>query len=154
MLNNDIVKGMNILPGSKEPSSVCKSCIEGKHMQTPIPKETSTCADTILGCVFSNVWGPAPTATPLKEQYFILFINDKTCYITVSLIKKKSDTFTKYKAFVAHANVGNGPISLDYIIHVVYRLEIPRPQLSSSCPNRLWAFFCSEIYSEINSQLN
>jgi hypothetical protein len=103
MLNKGLVKGMNVLPGSKVPSSVCKPCVEGKHMQTPIPKETSTHANTILGHVFSDVWGPAPIATPQKEKYYVLFIDDKSCYTSVVFIKNKRDTLAEYKSFVVHA---------------------------------------------------
>jgi hypothetical protein len=100
MVNKDLVKGMEILPGSIEPLMVCKPCIEGKHKCTPIPEETSTCAKTVLGHIFSNVWGPTPVATPSKQQYYVLFIDDKSHHISVSLIRNKSNTFAEYKSFV------------------------------------------------------
>jgi GAG-pre-integrase domain/Integrase core domain len=108
MVNKDLVKGMEILPGSIEPSMVCKPCIEGKHKCTPIPKETSTCAEMVLGHIFSDVWGPAPVATPSKQQYYVLFIDDKSRCISVSLIRNKSDTFAEYKSFVACAENETG----------------------------------------------
>jgi GAG-pre-integrase domain len=84
MINKNLIRGMDILPGTKEPSSVCKPCVEGKHVCTPIPKETSTCTDTVLGCIFSNVWGPATVTTPSKEQYYVLFIDDKSCWMCLT----------------------------------------------------------------------
>jgi GAG-pre-integrase domain len=108
MVNKGLVKSMNVLPRSKVPSSVCKLCVEGKHVWTPIPKEMSTHADTVLGHVFSNVWGLAPIATPQKEQYYVLFIDDKSHYTSVALIKNKSDTLAEYKSFVAHTKNETG----------------------------------------------
>ena len=99
---------MDILPETKQPPGICKPCIEGIHACTPIPKETLTRADTVLGCVFSDIWGPATVATPSKEQYYILFIDDKSHRISVSLIKNKSNTFTEYKSFVACAEKETG----------------------------------------------
>jgi hypothetical protein len=108
MVNKDIVNGMDILPETSQPPGICKPCVEGIHARTPIPKETSTRADMVLGRVFSDVWGPATVATPSKEQYFVLFIDDKSRRISVSLIKNKSDTFAEYKSFVARAEKETG----------------------------------------------
>ena len=108
MINKNLIRGMDILPGTKEPSSVCKPCVEGKHICTPIPKETSTCTNTVLGCIFSDVWGLATVTTPSKEQYYVLFIDDKSCQICVSLIKNKSNTFAEYKYFVTKAKNETG----------------------------------------------
>jgi hypothetical protein len=108
MVNKKLVKSMEIQSGMKELLSVCKPCVEGKHPCTPIQKETSTHTDMLLGHGFSDVWGPAPVATPSNQQYYTLFIDDKSCQISVALLKKKNDTFTKYKSFVSHAKTETG----------------------------------------------
>jgi Reverse transcriptase (RNA-dependent DNA polymerase)/Pol polyprotein, beta-barrel domain/gag-polypeptide of LTR copia-type/GAG-pre-integrase domain len=108
MVNKDLVRGMEIPPDSKEPSAICSPCVEGKHVRTPIPKETSMRADTVLGRIFSDIWGPAPILTPSNERYYALFIDDKSRRISVSLIKHKSDTFAEYKSFVARAENETG----------------------------------------------
>ena len=70
----------------------CESCQLGKHIRRSYPPKTSSRASTLFELVYSDVWGPCPTKTPLLFQYIITFIDDYSRVTWVYLMKTRSET--------------------------------------------------------------
>ena len=51
--------------------------------------------------VHSDVWGPAPITSSNRYRYYILFVDDFTCFSWLYLLKHKFDVFTTFKNFKA-----------------------------------------------------
>jgi len=68
----------------------CESCAEGKHHQSQFPSNGSKWSDELLGLVHSDVCGKINVQSLSEAQYFLTFINDKTHYVYVYILKHKS----------------------------------------------------------------
>ena len=75
---------------------VCESCIKGKIHRTPFPKTGGKRADEPLGLVHSYVCGKINSKSLSGGEYFLTFIDDKTRYIWVYILKQKSEVFERF----------------------------------------------------------
>src|SRR5260370_42277824 len=84
MLQSGMVKGMDVI-GKKtiEGSTYCSECKSASHHRNPIPSETHTCSDQVLGRVFSNIC-EVQTVTHEGLKYFITFIDDFIRFLTIN----------------------------------------------------------------------
>ena len=94
-----MTKGMDILGGKKDVSIYCEECEASGHTRSPIPKETLTRSQEVLGHVFSDVC-KVHTITQEGYRYFITFVDDYSRFITVRPMKKKSDGIDAFKDFL------------------------------------------------------
>jgi len=103
MLQSGMVKGMDVI-GKKtiEGSTYCSECKSASHHRNPIPSETHTCSDQVLGRVFSDIC-EVQTITREGFKYFITFIDDFSRFLTVYPMKNKSDVLEKFKEYLAEA---------------------------------------------------
>jgi len=70
----------------------------------PVPKiRISLPAENFGDEMHTNVWGPAPIATCQGQKYFVMFMDDATCYTTTFLIHTKDEAFDAYKSYEAWA---------------------------------------------------
>src|SRR6266404_7819112 len=77
----------------------CKSCLASKLTCKEIYKHCHTpLASAFGGEVFSDVW-VMPLESLGGRQYYITFINDHMCYLTVDFLWAKSNTLEAYKAY-------------------------------------------------------
>ena len=58
--------------------------------------------------IHSDVCGPMSVATFSGKRYFVTFIDDKSRYCMVYLLKNKSEVATKFAEFVALAETQTG----------------------------------------------
>ena len=97
-----MVDGLDLTSDSPFPA-ICKTCIQGKQHRDPFLKKASTRASQILQLVHSDIHGPRKVAMPQGFKYWITFIDDKSCFVCIYLMKTKDqalDTFRQYKALV------------------------------------------------------
>ena len=81
----------------------CESCIGGKIHRNPFPKSGRERAREPLELVHSDVCGKISSPSLSQAEYFVTFIDDKTHYTWVYVMKHKSEVFEKFmewKAFV------------------------------------------------------
>ena len=81
----------------------CEPCIGGKIHRNPFPKSGRERAREPLELVHSDVCGKISSPSLGKAEYFVTFIDDKTHYTWVYVMKHKSEVFekfTEWKAFV------------------------------------------------------
>ena len=77
---------------------VCEPCLEGKMTKRPFNAKGRR-AQELLELVYTDVCGPMSTQAKGCYEYFIAFIDDYSRYGYVYLMKRKSETFEKFKEF-------------------------------------------------------
>ena len=102
LIHQDMVDGLDLT--SDTPFlAICKACIHGKQHRDSFPKKPSTRASQILQLIHSDVHGPLKVATPQGFKYWITFIDDKSSFVCIYLMKAKDqalEAFWQYKALV------------------------------------------------------
>ena len=79
---------------------VCESCLEGKMTKRPFTTKGLT-AKQPLELLYSNACGPFSTQARGGYEYYITFIDDYSRYEYVYLMRRKSESFQKFKEFHA-----------------------------------------------------
>ena len=59
----------------------------------------------VLNVVHSDVCGPMQTATFSNKRYFVTFIDDKSRYCAVFLLRSKSEVMDKFVQFVKFSEI-------------------------------------------------
>src|SRR5882762_1237150 len=104
-----MVKGMQITgTATRDALGICEPCIKGKHARQSISKSTETCANTVLGHVFSDLCRPMQTWSHKGFEYLATFIDNKSCKVTVCGLKHKSDLHEALTDFVASTELKTG----------------------------------------------
>ena len=55
--------------------------------------------------IHTNLWGPSPVSSISSARYFLIFIDDHTCFTWFYLLKTKNETyptFLKFQALIAN----------------------------------------------------
>ncbi|CAI5994316.1 unnamed protein product [Closterium sp. NIES-65] len=76
------------LPPSLAPP--CGPCIEGRQRATPHSSSLRPATEP-FETLHLDVWGPAPRLGPERERFFLVVVDDYSCYTTVSPLAKKSE---------------------------------------------------------------
>ena len=97
-----MAKGMDVIRSKHDTSTYCHECEVSGHTQLMIPKETLTHSHEVLGHIFSNVC-EVQTITHEGYRYFITFVDDYSHFLTIHLMKKKSDALEAFKDFLMEA---------------------------------------------------
>ena len=82
---------------------VCESCLEGKMTKRSFSTKGLIRAKEPLELVHSDVYGPLNVQARGGYEYFVTFIDDYSRYEYVYLMQRKSETFGKFKEFLAEA---------------------------------------------------
>ena len=77
---------------------VCESCLEGKMTKRPFNAKSRK-AEELLELMHSDVCGPISIQARGGYEYFITFTDDYSRFGYVYLMKRKSETFEKFKEF-------------------------------------------------------
>ena len=83
-----LVKGMNFVHAKDQ--EICVSCVQGKQVKTPFPKEQATRATQVLDIVHSDVCGPMKTKCLGGNSYFVTFIDEKSRYTADYFMERKT----------------------------------------------------------------
>jgi hypothetical protein len=131
LVHDGIVSGLKL--DSDGPSDFfCESCTYAKATKLPIAKERSGEGAKSFGKeVYSDVWGPATTATQKGWQFYITFTDNFSCWTHIEFLEKKSNTFNAYKNYeawcetqfnaclkVLHSDRGGEYTSTDFQVHL------------------------------------
>ena len=101
MHDKNLVTGMD-LRSKTPPDPICESCIFGKQRRHNIPK-TATRRTSTLALVHTDLKGPLPVQSAEGHRYWEPFVDDKSRYIAVSFLKKKSEALQAFKQYKAYA---------------------------------------------------
>jgi len=89
-------------------TDLCEPCIGGKHHKIPFPKSSSSHSKNPLDLVHSDVCGKMGEKSMGGAEYFLTFVDDKTRYVWVYPLKRKSDVFEKFKLWKTMAEKSSG----------------------------------------------
>ena len=87
---------------------LCDGCALGKQTRVHFQSSSTDRATKLLEVIHSDVCGPMSTTTFSGKRYFVTFIDDKSRYGVVYLIKNKSEVAAKFKHYVAFAETQTG----------------------------------------------
>lgn len=100
-----LVDGFDYSSNSK---TFCEPCVEGKHHRSPFSTSGATRSEEVLGLVHSDVCGKVDTQSLSGAEYFLTFIDDKSRYTWVYVIKRKSEVFQKFVEWKALVEKSTG----------------------------------------------
>ena len=91
-----------MLPGVMFKNNECEACILGKHCKT-VFKNSTTIYEKCFDLVHSDVW-TAPCLSRENYKYFVTFIDEKSKYTWLTLIKTKDRVLEAFKNFQAYVS--------------------------------------------------
>ena len=71
----------------------CEPCLEGKHQRRKFPTDGGKWSGELLGLVHSDVCGKMNAKSLSGGEYVLTFIDDKSRYVWVYILKHKDDVF-------------------------------------------------------------
>ncbi|CAI5521173.1 unnamed protein product [Closterium sp. Naga37s-1] len=90
-----LVSGLpeSLAPLPRSPAPPCTPCVEGQQRAAPhsssFPPTTAPFQTLHL-----DVWGPSPVLGPRQERYFLIVVDDYSCYTMVFPLRRKADVPT------------------------------------------------------------
>uniref|UniRef100_H3H9Q4 Integrase catalytic domain-containing protein n=1 Tax=Phytophthora ramorum TaxID=164328 RepID=H3H9Q4_PHYRM len=100
--------GVGIDMTSVKQWELCDGCALGKQTRVSYMKSSPNRAKHVLEVVHSDVCGPMQTPTFGGKRYFVTFIDDKSHFCVVYLLRNKSEVAAKFAEFVAFAETQTG----------------------------------------------
>ena len=82
-------------------SLACESCQPGKHTRVSFPQRLNNRAKSPFELVHTDVWGPCRTASTLRFQYFVTFIDDYSRCTWLFLMKNRAELYSIFQKFYA-----------------------------------------------------
>lgn len=106
LVQEDLVTGLSC--AMTEDIGVCEPCAKGKLHRTKFPTDGGRRSKSVLGLVHSDVCGKMSTQSLGGGEYFLTFIDDKTRYTWVYVLKHKHQVFAKFLEWKAAAENSTG----------------------------------------------
>ena len=104
------VNGLRIKNDSSPKTHLCEGCVTGKMPRVAIPKSSLTRAFEILDLVHTDLAGPIEPRSKGGARYFVTFIDDKSRWLTVYPLHRKSDCFDAFQRFLRLAETQTGRV--------------------------------------------
>jgi len=96
LLKNGWADGID---GKIEDNLHCETCIKSKHTRASFPGDGAKRATSLLEIVHSDVCEVTDGLTLEGHRYFVTFIDDKSRYTIVGLMKNKNEVLEKFKEY-------------------------------------------------------
>ncbi|CAI5943366.1 unnamed protein product, partial [Closterium sp. NIES-65] len=92
MASRVLVSGLrrSLPPLPPGPGPTCVPCVEGRQRAAPHSSEFPP-TEAPLQTLHMDVWGPARVSGQGRERYFLLVVDDYSCYTTVFPLRSKGD---------------------------------------------------------------
>ena len=74
----------------------CEPRVDGKHRHSSFPKSGGRRATKLLEIVHNDVCERLEAKSLSGAEYFVTFINDKSRYVWIYILKNKSEVFKKF----------------------------------------------------------
>ena len=106
-----ILHDQNVFPGVPmkhlkkiwKAGTKCKACQRGKFSHGPFHL-SSLCATRPFKLIHTDLVGPINPDSYYRSRYFMVLLDDCTCYTWVFCLCNKSDTLAWFQKFVAHVS--------------------------------------------------
>lgn len=86
----------------------CEACAEGKHHRCQFPTSGGRRSEELLGLVHSDVCGKMSAQSLGGAEYFLTFIDDKTRYMWVYVLRRKNQVFEQFLEWKALVKKSTG----------------------------------------------
>ena len=87
---------------------VCEPFVEGKHHRAKFDTSGAKRSDSVFGLMHSDVCGKMSNQSLSGSEYFLTFIDDKTRYTWVYILKRKDQVFEQFLGWKALAEKSTG----------------------------------------------
>ncbi|CAI7801716.1 unnamed protein product [Closterium sp. NIES-53] len=81
-----------LAPLPRSPAPPCTPCVEGRQRTAPhsssFPPTTAP-----FQTLHSDIWGPSPVLGPRQECYFLIMVDNYSCYTTVFPLRQKAESW-------------------------------------------------------------
>ena len=113
LANEQLVKGLSRSDASDE-MALCESCFQGKIHQSTFPTSEVKRAEAPLEFIRSDVCGKINSKSLSGAEYFLNFVDDKTRYIWIYILKCKNQVFQYFQEWkvMVERSTGHRIISL------------------------------------------
>jgi len=91
MGREELVRGMPLLD---QPDQLCDAYLAGKHKRTPFPQRALGRSTEVLQLLHGDLCGPISPPTPSGNRYFLLLVDDYSCYMWLALLPSKDGAAT------------------------------------------------------------
>jgi hypothetical protein len=99
LLDGKMVEGFNVDVNTPKPD--CEACITAKQHTQPYPKSLTW--KTMAGdLTHIDLWGKYAIKLINGNQYYLLFVDNTTRYISIQFLKEKSDVVQKVTNYLAY----------------------------------------------------
>ena len=105
LMTENLVEGLDYDPSRR--LNFCKECVDGKIHRQKFNKEGKRSSE-VLGLVHSDVCGKTSTDSLSGARYFLTFIDDRSRYTWVYILKTKDEVFEKFLEWKAMAEKSLG----------------------------------------------
>ena len=78
----------------------CKGCAVGKQHRQTFPNKSENNTSQSLELIHSHICGPMNADSVGVSKFFVTYIDDYSRFITVYMIKQKSEAFEQFKEFI------------------------------------------------------
>ncbi|KAI3684116.1 hypothetical protein L6452_33335 [Arctium lappa] len=96
MRDKDMVYGLDKI---EKPSTLCKSCLEGKQTRNSFPTQAIYKAKTRLELIHADLCGPITPPTTSGNRYFLLLVDDFSRVMWIYLLKSKDEALSSFQKF-------------------------------------------------------
>jgi hypothetical protein len=96
------------LPRLEHVHQFCDTCVITKHRRGAFPKQARYHAQELLELVHGDLCGLISPATPGGRRYFLLLVDDATCYMWVVLLTAKNNAADAIRRVQAAAEAQSG----------------------------------------------
>ncbi|KAJ9560140.1 hypothetical protein OSB04_005300 [Centaurea solstitialis] len=96
MRDKDMVYGLDKI---EQPSTLCKSCLEGKQTRNSFPAQAIYKAKTRLELIHADLCGPITPPTASGNRYFLLLVDDFSRVMWIYLLKSKDEALSSFQKF-------------------------------------------------------
>ena len=107
LANSGMIKGLSGDDVSGE-MDLCESCIQGKIHRSPFPTTGTERAEAPLDLVHSDVCGKINAKSLSGGEYFLTFVDDKTRFVWIFILKQKSQVFQCFQQWKAMVEKSTG----------------------------------------------
>ena len=99
---------VDVLPDIHFSKGICEGCVLGKHPQEKFDKGKSQRVFTPLDLIHNDLMGPFLHPSINKARFFLIFVDDFSCFTWIYFLRKKSEVFQHLKYFKALVEIQSG----------------------------------------------
>ncbi|CAI5957457.1 unnamed protein product [Closterium sp. NIES-64] len=131
-------------PSGTLPAPACVPCVEGRQRAAPHSSEFPP-TEAPLQTLHMDVWGPARVRGQGHKRYFLLVVDDYSCYTTVFPLRSKGDVTETFTLPASPQQNGNSERRIGMVMDIARTSMI-----HAAAPHFLWPFAVQYAAHQLN----